>query len=245
MAVQPQATLAEMTAHVLEAIGEGGDGVAAPNTQATIKSLLRRSQATMLLEAPWTINKRSVEIELPAGETSFEVPDGATFGSIRRIAAMRSDDPQDTWDLEGGISTADRSAWLSNPTLGAETNNPCKYEFTDGMIEVGPACSDDITIRVDYEVGVAVLVDEGDRPNCDSTALEMMAEIAFRNARGGDFRQGIPAVAASLSRYMDLLRPRQGTPRTIQIGRKADILDPARRRSYTNQRHWADRNRRP
>lgn len=234
-----------MTAHVLEAIGEGGDGVAAPNTQAMVKTLLRRAQRKLVLKAPWTINRKSVEIALPAGDTSFEIPDGSTPGGIKRIAAKRATSPQDMWDLEGGITTDDRSAWLNNPSFDASTNSPSKYQFANGVAEVGPACTQAITLRVEYELGVAVLVEEGDRPNCDSTALEMAAELAFRNARGGDFRAGIAELKDDFIDYLEELKPRQGTPRTIQIGRRADIADPARRRDPIRQRHWAYRNIRP
>ena len=245
MAVRQQPTLAEMTAHILEAVGEGGEGVAAPNTVAMVQALIRRNQKSLVLECPWTINRLSAEVELPAGQTEFEVPDGMDFGGFKRIAAMRADNPQDMWDLIPGITTDDRAAWLNNPSFDAASNCPYKYQFTDGMVEVGPACTQAITIRVEYESAASPLEDDGDRPQCDGTAREMRTEIAYRNARGGDLRAGIPAVAGALAIYLKELKPRQGTKRTIQIGRKADILDPARRRGNVGQRHWAYRNVRP
>ncbi len=245
MALSPQATLGEMTTHILEAIGEGGEGVAAPNTVAMVQSLLRRHQTILVKEAPWTINRQRIPISLPAGETVIDFPDGWDADDIGLITAQRTDTPQDMWDLSPTITTDDRAAWL-NASFNAISYNPYKYDFLNSQIEVGPACTDDITIYIQGHTGKASLVEEDDIPNCDSTILEMRAEVAFRNARGGDFRAALPRLIKEADDYLDDLKPKQSLGRTVVMGQAHYELDPARKTwPLRDQRPWWLADRRP
>lgn len=245
MALSPQSTLGEMTTQVLEAIGEGGEGVAAPNTVAMVQSLLRRHQTILVKEAPWTINRQRIPISLPAGETFIDFPDGWDADDVGVISAERASNPQDQWDLDPTITTDDRSAW-NNATFQAISYSPSKYDFTNGQIEVGPACTDDITIYIQGHTGKASLVEDDDIPNCDSTLLVMRAEVAFRNARGGDFRAALPRLIKEADDYLSDLKPKQGLARTIVMGQKHYVLDPARKNALQNvARPWWLADRRP
>ncbi len=238
MALRPQATLGEMAAEILEAIGEGGEGVAAPNTVQMVKSLLKRHQTILVKEAPWTINRQRLPISLLAGETVIDFPDGWDADDIGIVSAQRASNPQDIWDLSPTITTADRSAWL-NHAFNAVSYNPYKYDFLAGQIEVGPACTEDITIYIQGHTGKASLVEDDDRPNCDSTLLAMRAEVAFRNARGGDFRAAMPRLIKEADDYRDDLKPKQGLSRTVVMGQGHYELDPARKQWPTlTARPW-------
>jgi len=244
MSLQPQQTLGEITSTILTAIGEGGEGVAAPATVAMVQELIRRHQSILVKDAPWTINRTRVAVELPANQTIVDWPDNFEPGSIELVTARKASDAQYEWDLSAGITSLDRSAWIT-AALSSTSYVPNKYDFLDGNIEVGPACTEDITLYFQGMIGKASLVEEGDRPNCDSIALALKAEIAFRNARGGDFRNAIPLLVKEYDDYVALLKPQQGNRRSIVIGRSWDINDPARRSDNTQQRHWMFRNSRP
>ncbi len=245
MPLRPQKSLEEMIVDVLEGIGEGGTGVASAADRSMVAGQLRRAQTLIRQEANWTINRVSTEVALPAGETAIDWPDDTGPGEIERIAAHITTNPQYEWDLVGGISTDDRSLWL-NRSFSPSTFCPYKYDIRDEVIEVGPASTQDTTLRLEYLLGDEQLTDPGSRPRCDSTAVAMRAEILVRNIRGGDFREGIPLLEATLARYLDLIKPKQGgAKRAIQPGRAWADNDPARRGNLSGQRHWAFRNRRP
>lgn len=245
MALTPQPTLLEMTAAVLDAVGEGGTGVAAPGTQAMVQSLIRRAQAQVQDEAEWTISRVTTTANLPAGEMTIEWPDDSQPGNIMGITAQRATSPQFIWDLIAGISTDDRSAWINSGAASAYAYSPTKFEYLNGMIEVGPACTQDITLTITYGLGSAILVSEGDRPNCDGLAIIMQAEILFRNARGGDFRAAIPKLQADYQKRLMAQKSRQGTGKQFVPGEAWNLTDPARRGDGRRQRHWMYRDVRP
>ena len=244
MSLQPQQTLGEMTSTILTAIGEGGEGVAAPATVAMVQELIRRHQSILVKDAPWTINRTRVAVELPANQTIVDWPDAFEPGSIELVSARKATDAQYEWTLESGITAYDRSIWI-NAANTSVSFVPNKYDFLDGAIEVGPLCTEAITLYFQGMIGKASLVEDGDRPNCDSIALALKTEIAFRNARGGDFRNAIPVLMREYDDYIGLLKPQQGNRRSIVMGRSWDINDPARRTDFHNQRHWMFRNSRP
>jgi hypothetical protein len=244
MALTPQSTLGEITSQILEAIGEGGDGVAAPNTISMIHSLIQRHQTLLVNECPWTINRTRIEVELAANVTILDFPDGWEPGGIGTISVRRATNPQDEWTLVAGITADDRASWISG-VLSANSYSPSNYTILDGSIEVGPACSEAVTIFIEGRVGKASMVEEDDRPNCDSTALAMKAEIAYRNARGGDFRNAIPVLMNDLRDYLSQLKPKQGVKRLIVPGSQFFANDPARRCDPMRSRHWSVRDIRP
>lgn len=245
MALTPQPTLLEMTAAVLDAVGDGGNDVANPAQVAMVKSLIRRAQAQVQDEAEWVISRFTTVVSLPAGSTSIEWPDNTEPGNIQFIRAQRADSPQFIWDLQAGISTADRSLWLSAGGLSAYAYSPIKYEYLNGVIEVGPACTQDITLTIEYGIGVATLVADDDRPNCDGLAIVLQAEILYRNARGGDFRSAIPKLQDDYRRRLMAQKARQGTSQTFSPGEAWDLTDPARRGDGRMQRPWWLRDSRP
>ncbi len=245
MALTPQPTLVEMTATVLDGVGEGGNDVAAPNTEAMVQSLIRRAQALIQDKAEWTISRVTGDFSLPAGATTFDWPDNTQPGNIHFIRAKRTLNPQYAWDLIAGITTLDRSMWLNIAALNAFSYSPSKYDYLNGLIEVGPACTEAVTLTVEYGLGVAVLRAPQDRPNCDGLAITLLAEIFFRNARGGDFRNAIPQLETALSDRLESQRPRQGPKQATVIGRRWNMEDPARRWDDRRQRHWLWRDVRP
>ena len=245
MALQPQATLEEMTADVLSAVGEGGDGVASAATEAMVQSLIRRANKQVQDDSGWTISRFTVTVNLPANETTFDWPDDSEPGNINFIKAQRASDAQYIWDLVAGITTMDRSQWLNTAALNAYSYAPSKYDFLNGVIEVGPPCVEDITLTIEAQTGPALLIDPGDRPNCDALAIVMQAEILFRNARGGDFRAAIPKLESDYRKWVITQKAKQGTKQAFVPGRRWNLEDPARRWDDRPQRHWMWRDVRP
>lgn len=246
MALTPQPTLAEMTQDVLAACGEGGTGVASASTLATVESFIRRAQKQIQDEAPWTIAYVTETVSLLAGELEIEFPDGSEPGLIHLIRAERADSPQYAWNLEAGITTDDRSLWLNISPQTVPFYAPSRYLYINGMIEVGPASAVDINLTLQYELGAAVMVEPGDRPNCDGLAVVMQAEILFRNARGGDFRAAIPKLQADLAQRIMRQKAKQMAPESFTPGDNWNIADPARRGwDNARQRHWMWRDVRP
>lgn len=247
MALTLQPTLAEMTGDVLSAVGEGGTGVASAATEAMVQYFIKRAQVQIQDKYPWTVAYNSLVVNLPAGDTSIEWPDDSEPGNIHTISAQRADSPQFIWDLEAGITTDDRSIWLNAAQQNAFSYAPSRYAYLNGVIELGPACTQDITLTIYYEFGPAVMVSPGDRPRCDGLSVVMQAEILFRNHRGGDFRNALPKLEADFRERIATIRSKQMTPETFVLGDKWDVLDPARRRSNerTRQRPWWLRDVRP
>lgn len=245
MALLPQRTLEQIIGEVLSAIGEGEEGVASIATRSMVEDQVRRAQTLVRQEANWTINRVSVDITLPSGDTSIDWPDDTGPGEIERVSATIATNPKDQWDIIAGITTDDRALWLMG-NFPIATYTPYKYDISNGVIELGPASSVDTIIRLDYLLGDDQLVDPGSRPRCDSTAVAMKAEMLVRNIRGGEFRAGIPILMKEYKDYLDRIKPKQGgARRVIQPGSEWDVNDPARRRNLGVQRHWAFRDRRP
>lgn len=243
MALALQPTLAEIVSEVLSAVGEGGTGVASPASQVIVKSLARRAQERLYVEARWTINRKRLGIALAADATQIEWPDDARVGSIHRVSCVRTADTDYEWTLTAGITPDDRTTWAYG-SYDTTAPVPYKYDFLNDVIEVGPANSEACTIYVQYDEAPSALEADGDRPGCDGGALIRLTEILYRNHMGGDLRAGIPLLQNELTSYLARLRPRQGTSQGFAIGETWAADDMARGR-VSSARHWIDRNRRP
>lgn len=244
MALALQPTLAELSSELLNLIGQGGTGVADPATQARARAAIRRGQAIVIQECPWTINRKRVGIALAALATTFNWPDDTEPGFIHRVSAVRSTNLLYEWDLSPGIDSDDRTSWAYGG-FSTLQDTPFKYDIHDDTWEVGPACSDAVTIYLLYDVGRSVLTDDGDRPNCDGEAVLLQAEMVLRNQLGGTYREAVPLCAANYQKYMDRIKAKQGVPQTFVPGSTWIAEDMSRRVNMNTQRHWAWRTRRP
>lgn len=244
MALSQQATLAELTSELLTLIGQGGLGVANAQLSSRAEAAIRRAQQIVNIEAAWTINRKRAAIALLAGETEYEWPDDTQPGDILRVSAVRDANDKYEWDLEAGISSADRTSW-NYGGFSTLQDVPFKYDFHDGVIEVGPASAGDVTIYMLYTLGANRMVDPSDRPSCDAEAVLRKAECVLRNDLGGEYREAVAQCEREYERYLGLIKPKQGNGATMVPGAEWAFEDMSRRSRLTEQRHWAFRTRRP
>lgn len=245
MALPLEPSLADLTSELLTLVGQGGNGVASAAMNSRAEGAIRRAQKVVCLEAGWTINRRRLAVALDASAITVDWPDDTAPGYIESVSAVRNSSNKYEWELQGGITPADRTSW-NYGGFSTLQDVPFKYSFHDGVIEVGPASSSAVTLYIAYVVGAADLVNPDDRPNCDGEAVLRKAEVILRNQLGGSYRDALAGCEAEYRRYIDLIRPRQGEEDTMNIGSEWAFDDMSRRNQRpTEQRHWAFRTRRP
>lgn len=251
MALALQPTLSEIVAEVLNALGEGGSGVASAGTTVQCQTMARRAQAKLYQEAAWVINRIRFSTVLTGstqitGTQTIDWPDNVPVGHITRVSATRVSDPRIEWQIHAGITSDDRSTWNFGG-FSPSTFTPFKYDFLNGQIELGPVNEADVNIYVQADQMPSPLKVENDRASVDGEAIIRLTEILLRNAIGGEYRQAVPALMSEYSEYLDSIKPKQGSGRTIVPGSQWAIDDPARPSNWvtTRQRHWMWRDRRP
>ncbi len=237
MALKEQPTLGEMIAEVLAGLNMGAQGVLTAELHPLIARNLRDAQAYLWSEYRWLQNRTTVEIELIATETDYDIPDSFDPGSIRNIYC-RSNRSATTveWDLAAGIETVDRNLVINEPS---GDGIPYAYDIVDQIIRTFPAPrgSTPPTMVIEMDTGLAALVDDKERPSVDGRAMVMLATITSKESRR------IPVGAtekAMLDRYVASQRTKQRPGRVFTIGTDyRHPMDPQpRMRTPYNRDGW-------